>query len=102
MTLHWGDDPAHTIAARDNPPYPDARRDIAPVQWQRLAARYGSLPTLPPRAGERGFDWESRAPDERWRGVLSYVVIGVGCVGCGYLALLVIPIVGEWIRGVFA
>jgi len=84
MTLLWGEDPAHTTTTRDNPPYPDARHDIAPVQWQRLAARYGPLPTPPPRAGERGWDWESSAPDERWRVVL---------VWCGALAITV----GVWL-----
>jgi len=86
-----------------------------PGQWARAVASIESqlrtekaagrqpqvLPTPPPRAGARGYEPQSAAPDERWRGWLAYVVIGAGCVVAMYGALIVIPIVGDLIRRVF-
>jgi len=103
MSMLWGEDPAHTIAASTS--YPDARRDIAPVQWQRLAARYGPLPTPPPRAGEIGWDW-GIAPDEEWRigivgTVVAWAAVVIGCVVVWYAAFLALPIVGDLIRRIW-
>lgn len=104
MSLLWGEDPAHTTTART--PYPDARRDPAqrapaPVQWQRLAARYGPLPTPTPRAGEIGYEVEVVAPVEGWRRVLVWAVALVVCVACWYGVFLAVPVVGDLIRRVW-
>ena len=41
---------------------------------------------------------EEPAPDEAWRGVLTWCVIGTGCVGVLYVAMVLLPIIGEWVR----
>jgi len=107
MSLYWGDDPAHTVAR------PVSDRQAAVCEAERLiaaAARAYRQPPEPPHYGRStpiltgdGF-YEPRpaAPDEWWRGPLTFVVTGAGCVaGCvayWYVAMWILPVVGEWIH----
>lgn len=90
-----------TIAAR-NVTTPDAWRDVRPVKRERLAQMYGTLPSQPARAGDLGYEPSSLPPTvpllPDWARLLVRFVL---CGAVLYAAMVLLPIVGEWVRRVW-